>query len=86
MAKIIGFKTSKGNYQGYDYSNIVFYRTYENDNVDGLACEIIKVKEEVVNKFLKAHNLTLNLLLGENIQPVYDRNGRIIDLQLLSKK
>lgn len=75
--RIIGYRTSKGEYQGHDYDNVLVYVIDKvNSNGFGEYGSYLKVKRDTLP-------INLNDLLGASIIDVnYDKYGKVKDLKI----
>ena len=77
--EVIGIQHKKGNYNGQDYDNMVFYVTSpaNADNGDiGLIASVIKIKTSLVETVPS---------IGDLISPLYDRFGRVVGLLYIDR-
>ena len=79
MYTIIGIEKREGVYEGTAYNNTILHTTYNKPNaekVTGLCVATLKIK-------------TANcpaLSLGDSVDPLYDKYGNIVLLNVSSKK
>lgn len=74
---VIGLARRKGDYQGTPYDNMMIYCTRpadSNRSEEGEISEVIKIKFE---------NFPSIITVGVEIEPVYDRYGRVTDIRVV---
>lgn len=72
MYTIIGIEKRQGVYEGNAYDNTILHCTYKKQNVNGLCVLSLKVK--TVN--------APDLKVGDNVNPMYDRFGNVVQLTI----
>ncbi len=85
MGKIISIKNSKGNYNGFDYSNFLITTVegnYTNQVSYGLILETKKIKSSDLIKYCEQFNLTLSSLLEKDLNVSYNKYGKIKDFSI----
>lgn len=75
--EVIGLARRRGDYQGVAYDNMVVYCTRPADpnrSEQGLITECIKIKYDSFPGIIN---------IGVEIEPVYDRFGRVVDIRIV---
>lgn len=75
MAKVVGLKSSSGEYQGTPYSNVMVHCTYKDKNISGEGAIVYKVKSD-----LFANN---PVKIGDEVEAMYNRYGNVTELRKL---
>lgn len=74
---VIGLARRKGEYQGNAYDNMMIYCTRPADTTkdeQGQITEVIKIKTADFPSIID---------IGVEIRPIYDRFGRVVDIQII---
>lgn len=77
MMYVIGLARRKGEYQGNAYDNMMIYCTRPADpskDEQGQVTECIKIKYSDFPEIISP---------GVEINPIYDRYGRVVDIQII---
>lgn len=86
MAKIIGIQKQEGVYEGHPYCNYSFtcYEAYSDKipNSYGGYVRVHKGKCDVLDQWLKANNLDIQKLLGQNASFMFDDRGKVVSVTL----
>lgn len=79
MVKVIGIVHSFGEYNGRQYDNYNLHCVRDSlpncSNESGLVTEVIKIKAADFSNY--------HISLDDNINVYYDRNGRVVDIQVV---
>jgi len=73
---VVGIQRSVGNFEGYDYDNYKLHCLIPADETkeqSGQLSEIVKVPKAVFDK--------LDITIGDDIIPFYDKYGRLIRIE-----
>ena len=85
MSKIIGVQKSVGEYEGYPYSNYrIFCVESFNPNakdVLGNWCKTYTAKTEIVDRWMAEKKLSLQNLIGMNVEMFFDDHGKVSLIQ-----
>ena len=76
MYTIIGIEKREGVYEGNSYNNTILHTTYTKQGVNGLCVAALKIKT--------ANCPPVNI--GDSVDPLYDKYGNIIHLNVSAKK
>ena len=94
--KVVGISVSKGEYQGFNYKNLVLHTLCKDEHTEGERAQNIKIKYKNLNSALSL-NLTAtevdNLLpkdftnlIGKEIQVYYDQYRTVTAVVVQEKK
>lgn len=75
--KVIGLARRKGEYQGNAYDNMMIYCTrpaVPESNEQGEISDCVKIKFE---------NYSSLISIGSDIRVIYDRFGRVVDIEII---
>ena len=94
--KVVGISVSKGEYQGFNYKNLVLHTLCKDEHTEGERAQNIKIKYKNLNEVLSL-NLTAaevdNLLpkdfinlIGKEIKVYYDQYRTVTEIVVVEKK
>lgn len=81
-----GLKRSFGNYEGYDYDNILIHCDCPDDGkmLVGEPVEIVKIKAAVFSAICDRHKMDIRGLKGSQIRVFYDKFGKAEDFDIVA--
>ena len=82
-SKVIGVSVSSGEYQGFNYKNLVLHVTRKDEHTEGLRAEQVKIKYKNLNEALSLDKTAAEIdrltprdfqnLIGKEISVYYDQ-------------
>lgn len=81
-----GLKKSSGQYEGYDYDNILMHCDCSDDGkmLVGEPVEVVKVKAAVFNTVCNRNKMDMRDLIGCQIRVFYDKYGKAEDFDVVA--
>ena len=94
--RVVGISVSKGEYQGYDYKNLVLHTLCKDEHTEGDRAQNVKIKYKNLNEALDLNLTAAEVdrllpkdfvnLIGKEIRVFYYQYRTVTAVQVISEK